>query len=215
MDKRQERKTELRFKLSKVSIILVLLAVSWFLAGCLTEDPKEAEIDFFQYDTAVLETEAGEIVIRLEKEKAPESAKNFLNLCGTGFYDGTYFHRVVPGLLVQVGDPNTLDSDVTNDGMGGYSYLGPGTFLPDELNGLKNDRGAVSMARGKEPGTAGSQFFILLDDVPEYDGKYTVFGRVESGLDILVKIAEQPGSVLAEGGFRLEKPLIITRSTVR
>jgi peptidyl-prolyl cis-trans isomerase B (cyclophilin B) len=205
----------LRYRFNLVAMVLMLMGTGLIFSGCNPASPIEAETDFFQYGTAVLETEAGEIVIRLEKEKAPESAKNFLNLCGTGFYNGTYFHRVVPGLLVQGGDPNTLDNNVTNDGMGGYSYLGPGTFLPDELNDLKNERGTIAMVRGDEPGTVGSQFFILLDDVPEYDGKYTVFGRVESGMDILVEIAEQPGSVLEEGGFRLEKPLIITGSSVR
>jgi len=205
----------LRFKPGTVSMILILLTAAWNFSGCAAEESGEAETDFSQYDTAVLETEAGEVVIQLEKEKSPGYARNFLNLCGSGFYNGTCFHRVVPGLLVQGGDPNTLDDDITDDGMGGYSYLGPGTFLPDEFNELKNERGAVAMVRGRGPDTAGSQFFILLDDVPEYDGKYTVFGRVVSGLDILVEMAEQPGTSLDEGGFRLEKPQVITSCSVK
>ena len=206
---------DLRFRLNRGLTILVLLTAAWNFSGCAAEESVNPETDFSQYDTAVLETEAGEIVILMDREKSPEYARNFLNLCGSGFYNGTYFHRVVPGLLVQGGDPNTLDDDITNDGFGGYSYLGPGTFLPDEFNELKNERGAVAMVRGKGPDTAGSQFFIVLDDVPEYDGKYTVFGRVVSGLDILVEMAEQPGTSLEEGGFRLEKPQVITSCSIK
>lgn len=194
-------------------LFFVLLVVA--PAGCSGGEPVEEEVDYFDYDTVVLETEPGDIVIRVDREAAPETSRNFLNLCGTGFYDGTYFHRVVPGLLVQGGDPNTRDEDPANDGIGGHTYLGTGTFLEAEESGLKHTRGAVAMARGKSPDTAGSQFFILLDEVPEYDGEYTVFGRVESGMDILSEAAESPGTPRPEGGFQPNEPLVISRSYVR
>ncbi len=205
----------MRLGLKKILLILVLLATAWVFSDCAAKETGEAEVDFFQYDTAVIATGMGEIVIRLDKEKAPETSRNFLCLCGTGFYDGTYFHRVVPGLLVQGGDPNTLDDDITNDGKGGFSCQGPGTFLAAELNDLRHEKGSISMVRGNGPDSAGSQFFIVLDDVPEYDGNYTVFGHVESGLDILVEMAEQAGEPLEEGGFHPEKPLVITSCSVR
>ena len=195
--------------------VLLAMAAGWHTSGCSPKEAAEAEPDYFGYDTAVLETAAGDIVIRVEKEKAPEAARNFLNLCGTGFYEGTFFHRVVPGLLVQGGDPNTLDDDPDNDGMGGYSFRGPGTFIPREENDLRHVKGSVSMVLGNGPDTAGSQFFILLDDVPEYDGRYTVFGRVENGLDILVEAVEQPGLPREEGGFRPHDPLVVTGCSVR
>jgi len=197
-----------------VLAILLPAAAALVLAGCPAPETGEPEPDYSRFDTAVLETEMGDIVIRLEKEKAPETSRNFLALCGSGFYDGTSFHRVVPGLLLQGGDPNTLDEDPGNDGQGGYSWQGPGTFLAAENNDLKHEKGSVSMVRGREPDTAGSQFFIVLDRVPEYDGRYTVFGRVESGLEILVEAAEQAGTPLEEGGFRPDKPLVVTRGRV-
>lgn len=206
---------ELRYRFNLAAMVLMLMGNGLIFSGCTPAGPIEEETDYSQYDTAVLVTGMGEIVIRLDMAKAPETARNFLCLCGTGFYDGTYFHRVVPGLLVQGGDPNTLDDDITNDGMGGFSCQGPGTFLAAEVNDLKHEKGSVSMARGNGPDTAGSQFFIVLDNVPEYDGNFTVFGHVESGLDILVEMAEQAGSPLEEGGFHPEKPLVITRCSVK
>lgn len=205
----------MRQRFNLAVMILMLAGNGLIFFGCAPGDSAETETELFLFDTAVLETASGEIVIRLDKEKAPESARNFLELCGTGFYDGTYFHRFVPGLLVQGGDPNTLDDDISNDGMGGYSYQGPGTFLKAEVNDLKHEKGSVSMVRGNGPDSAGSQFFILLDNVPEYDGNFTVFGHVESGLDILVEMAEQAGTALPEGGFHPEKPLVITSCSLK
>lgn len=199
-------------------MLRVLLAAVFFLGGgwaCSSRETVEDKPDYFEFQKAVLTTDKGEIVIRVDKQAAPETSRNFLNLCGTGFYEGVYFHRVVPGLLVQGGDPNTRDADLSNDGTGGYSYLGPGTFLPDEESPLPHRKGAVSMVRGKNPDSAGSQFFVLLDEVPEYDGEYTVFGQVERGLDILVEAAEQPGIPREEGGFQPEDPLVITGCSVR
>lgn len=205
----------MRYRINLAAMILMLMGTGLIFFACTPGGPIEEKPDFSLLDTVVFETEAGEIVIRLDKERAPETSLNFLELCGAGFYDGTYFHRVVPGLLVQGGDPNTLDDDISNDGMGGYSSRGPGTFLKAESNDLRHERGAVSMVRGDGPDTAGSQFFIVLDNVPEYDGNFTVFGRVESGLDILIALAEQAGSSLEEGGFHPEKPLVLTGCSLK
>lgn len=199
----------MKHRLKLEVMILMFMAAGLMFSGCAPEASVEEENDYFQFDTAVLETDRGDITIRLEKEKAAEHSRNFLGLCGSGYYNNTFFHRVVPGLLVQGGDPNTLDDDPLNDGTGGSSYRGPDTLLAAETNDLRHTRGAVSMVRGDGPDTAGSQFFVVLNDVPEYDGQFTVFGRVESGLDILVEAAEQPGTPLPEGGFRPEKPLVI------
>ena len=205
----------MRHRFNLAVMILVLAGNGLIFSGCAPGDSADPETDFSSFNTVVFETESGEIVIRLDKEKAPETSRNFLELCGAGFYDGTYFHRVVPGLLVQGGDPNTLDDDVSNDGKGGYSSQGPGTFLKAETNDLRHEKGAVSMVRGSGPDTAGSQFFIVLDNVPEYDGNFTVFGHLESGLDILVEMAEQAGSPLEEGGFHPEKPLVLTSCSLK
>ena len=193
-----------------LALVLIILLGGMIFIGCNQADSPETENDYSRFEKAVLETSQGEIVIFLDEEKSREHSRNFLELCGTGYYDGTLFHRVVPGLLVQGGDPNSRDDDPSNDGMGGHSYRGPGTFLAGEINDLKHTRGAVSMVRGDSPESAGSQFFILLDDVPEYDGIFTVFGRVEKGMDILVEAAEQPGTPRDEGGFYPEDPLVIS-----
>ncbi len=129
----------------------------------------------------------GELVIELYPAKAPEHVKNFKKLAGEGFYDGTTFHRVIPGFMIQGGDPNTKDRDPRNDGRGG-----PGYKLKAEFNDTKHVRGVVSMARGGHKDTAGSQFFVVVDDSTHLDGQYTAFGRVVSGMEVADKIVAVP-----------------------
>jgi len=136
--------------------------------------------------TAVLVVkDRGEIHIELLPEKAPKTVENFLKLAREGFYDGTTFHRVIPGFMIQGGDPLSRDDDPRNDGTGG-----PGYTIPAEFNDTPHERGVVSMARSSDPDSAGSQFFIVHQAASHLDGKYTAFGRVTSGMDVVDAIAE-------------------------
>lgn len=126
----------------------------------------------------------GRIRIELLPERAPATAANFASLAEKGFYDGTTFHRVIPGFMIQGGDPNSKNRDPRDDGQGD-----PGYTIPDEPNDLSHVRGVVSMANLGSPHTAGSQFFIVLADQPDLDGRYTVFGRVSEGMDVVDRIA--------------------------
>jgi peptidyl-prolyl cis-trans isomerase B (cyclophilin B) len=125
---------------------------------------------------AVIEMDAGKIMIEFYEQDAPETVANFVKLAKKGFYDGLSFHRVVPGFVVQGGDPK-------GDGSGG-----PGYTIKDEFTSRKHLTGTVAMARTPAPNSAGSQFYICLGPQPALDGKYTVFGRVIDGMDIVMKI---------------------------
>lgn len=138
-------------------------------------------------DVAVLDTNLGKIVIAFFADKAPGHVKNFMDLSKKGFYDGTKFHRVIPGFMIQGGDPNSKDEDRSNDGMGG-----PGYEIKAEFNDVSHVRGIVSMARSQDPDSAGSQFFIVVKDSKFLDHQYTAFGRVIEGMDIADKIVNLP-----------------------
>jgi peptidyl-prolyl cis-trans isomerase B (cyclophilin B) len=127
----------------------------------------------------------GEIVLALYPELAPKTVANFLELAAEGFYDGTTFHRVIPGFMIQGGDPNSRDKDPKNDGKGG-----PGYTIDDEPSPAPHERGALSMANQGRPDTGGSQFFIVQQDSPHLDGYHTVFGRVIEGMAIVDAITE-------------------------
>jgi len=134
-------------------------------------------------DIGIIETNLGTIKIKFLQKAAPGHVENFKKLAGSGFYDKTTFHRVIPGFMIQGGDPNTEDNDRTNDGTGG-----PGYQIKAEFNNISHKRGIVSMARSGHPDSAGSQFFICVADATFLDGKYTVFGEVIEGMDIADKI---------------------------
>lgn len=135
---------------------------------------------------AVIKTKFGEMVIEFFPELAPGHVANFKKLAKMGFYNGTTFHRVIPGFMVQGGDPNSKDENRANDGMGG-----PGYTIKAEFNKTKHKRGIVSMARSQDPDSAGSQFFICVADAPFLDGKYSVFGKVVKGMEVADKIVSQ------------------------
>ncbi len=160
---------------------------------------------------AVLETTQGRIHIRLFPAKAPEHVRNFIEHCQSGYYRGTYFHRVFPGFMIQGGDPNTRDGDKSNDGQGGYSWKGAGTYLKAEFNDVKHRRGIVSMARSDHPDSAGSQFFIMVADSPDLDRHYSAFGEVVSGMKAVDAIVSQPGDPIpgSGGANPYEKQLIM------
>ncbi len=136
---------------------------------------------------AVIETKFGNIELRFFPEVAPNHVKNFIELAKKGFYDGTTFHRVIPGFMIQGGDPNSKNPDRSKHGFGG-----PGYTLKAEFNEKPHKRGTLSMARSQDPDSAGSQFFICAANSPFLDGKYTVFGEVSSGMDVADKIVSQP-----------------------
>lgn len=127
----------------------------------------------------------GEIVLRFFPEVAPGHVNNFIKLSNEGFYNGTTFHRVIPGFMIQGGDPNSKTSDRSSHGMGG-----PGYKVKAEFNSTPHRRGIVSMARANDPDSAGSQFFICVSDANFLDWQYTVFGEVESGMDVADKIVD-------------------------
>ncbi|MBK9306125.1 MAG: peptidylprolyl isomerase [Nitrospira sp.] len=121
----------------------------------------------------------GEIVLKFHSDVAPGHVNNFIKLSQEGFYNGTTFHRVIPGFMIQGGDPNSRTADRSSHGMGG-----PGYKVKAEFNSTPHKRGIVSMARANDPDSAGSQFFICVSDANFLDWQYTVFGEVESGMDV-------------------------------
>src|SRR5688572_23691610 len=125
----------------------------------------------------------GDIVLRFFHDVAPGHVKNFIDLAKKGFYNGTTFHRVIPGFMIQGGDPNSKRPDRSSHGMGG-----PGYQIQAEFNSKPHKRGVLSMARSNDPNSAGSQFFICVADSNFLDWKYTAFGEVISGLDVVDKI---------------------------
>lgn len=131
----------------------------------------------------IVETNHGKIVFKLLPDLAPETVRNFEKLARSGFYNGTLFHRVIPGFMIQGGDPNTKNPDRSKWGTGG-----PGYTVKAEFNSKSHLRGVVSMARAMDPDSAGSQFFIVTTDSTFLNGQYTAFGEVIEGIDIADKI---------------------------
>ena len=142
-----------------------------------------------QYENKVAEvhTSAGEIDIRFFPDVAPNHVKNFIDLAEKGFYNGTKFHRVIPGFMIQGGDPNTVSGSPSTWGTGGS-----GKNIKAEFNSVKHKRGIVSMARSSSPNSASSQFFIMVADAPSLDNQYSVFGQVTKGMDVADKIVNAP-----------------------
>ena len=135
----------------------------------------------------IIKTSFGNIKFSLLPEIAPETVRNFSQLAKSEFYNGTLFHRIIPGFMIQGGDPNTKDSDKSTWGQGG-----PGYNLKAEFNSRSHLRGIVSMARSTDPDSAGSQFFIVTSDSTFLDRQYTVFGEVVEGMEVADKIVNLP-----------------------
>lgn len=139
-------------------------------------------------EVGVITTSLGVMVVEFYPDVAPNHVANFKKLARAGFYDGTAFHRVIPGFMIQGGDPNTKDDSKKDTwGMGG-----PGYSIKAEFNSKHHARGILSMARSSDPDSAGSQFFICHADAGSLDGQYTVFGNLIKGFDVLDKIATTP-----------------------
>lgn len=169
--------------------VLFLFAITFSVAVFADSEKKftREEIKKMAETRAVIETKFGNIELKFFPEVAPGHVNNFIELAKKGFYEGTIFHRVIPGFMVQGGDPNSKDPDRSRHGMGG-----PGYTIKAEFNEKPHKRGTLSMARAANPDSAGSQFFICVKDSPFLDRQYTVFGEVVSGMEVVDKIVSQP-----------------------
>ena len=162
-----------------------------FIASAVsaTEEKKQEKIPTnSSNEVAVIKTSEGNMVLQFWTDAAPNTVENFKKLARQGFYDGTIFHRIVKGFMIQGGDPNSKDPAKENS----YGEGGPGYNLKAEFNDHSHDRGVISMARGPDPDSAGSQFFICLAPVHRLDHQYTTFGKLIKGQDVLEKIGETP-----------------------
>jgi peptidyl-prolyl cis-trans isomerase B (cyclophilin B) len=163
-------------------------------------------MSYYQDKVAELHTSSGEIHIRFYPDAAPKHVKNFIDLAEKGFYNGTKFHRIIPGFMIQGGDPNTVSGDPSSWGTGGSE-----TRLQAEFNDMHHKRGIVSMARSNDPNSASSQFFICVADAGFLDRQYTVFGEVVKGMEVADKIVSSPRGA----ADRPNNPTTIDRITIR
>ena len=192
--------------MKKVSILLSLLCAVPLLAAQATKntpaarakasgkEKKVATPRDYANTLATLQTDMGDITMKFFYDKAPHHVENFVDLAAKGFYDGTMFHRVIPGFMIQGGDPNTKkpEDPLHPYGTGGNVVDGKEQRLKAEFNDTSHKRGIVSMARASDPNSASSQFFIVVKDSPFLDNQYSAFGEVVSGMDVADKIATTP-----------------------
>src|SRR5437660_7929862 len=167
--------------------ILMLLLVG---AAALAADEKKEEKTPMNSsnEVAVIKTNEGDMVVQFWTDAAPNTIENFKKLARQAFYDGTIFHRIVKEFMIQGGDPNSKDPAKENS----YGQGGPGYNIKAEFNNHSHDRGAISMARGPDPDSAGSQFFICLAPVHRLEHQYTTFGKLVTGQHVLEKIGDTP-----------------------
>ena len=170
--------------------IMTVTLLFWGLTatGVDAEEKKPMEGGKQMEPHALIKTKFGEMEIRFFTDLAPKHVENFITLAKSGFYDKTIFHRVIPGFMIQGGDPNTKDPNKKSE----YGMGGPGQKLKAEFNEKSHKRGIVSMARTNDPNSAGSQFFIVVKDSTFLDRQYTVFGEVIRGMDVADKIVSVP-----------------------
>ena len=161
------------------SILALTLAVTLSVRSSAADEKKAAD------EVAVIKTNLGTMVLEFYPEVAPKHVENFKTLAKKGFYDGTAFHRVIRGFMIQGGDPLTKD----DANMARWGTGDPGYKIKAEFNDKPHVRGVLSMARSQDPDSAGSQFFICHDNAGSLDHKYTAFGKLIKGDDVLEKIA--------------------------
>lgn len=179
----------------KISAILSLLSLA--VAPVAALHAADAVND----EVAIIETTVGPIVVEFWPDVAPETVANFKKLANDKFYDGTAFHRIIDGFMIQGGDP--LTKDASKEAMWGTGD--PGYKIKAEFNNRPHERGVLSMARSQDPNSAGSQFFVMLGRAPHLDGQYTGFGKMIKGEETLAKIAATP--VAPNAGGEPSKPL--------
>ena len=199
------------------NIILIMLAIALTNMSCgkskkeepVTIEQENQNIDQPQAnepenpkkEVGVITTEFGDLIVEFFEESAPKHVESFKLHAKNGFYDGTIFHRVIPGFMIQGGDPNTKGENKASYGTGGHAakYYGLGNedqpqtwSLPAEFNDISHKRGILSMARSSDPNSGGSQFFICAADAPHLNGQYTVFGQVIQGEQIIDQVVNLP-----------------------
>ena len=190
---------------------ITVLAIFFIIAGCETKQKsKESVMD---KDRAVISTQFGDIVLEFFDDIAPKHVESFKLHAQNGYYNGTTFHRVIPGFMIQGGDPLTKSEDRSRHGTGGNAakYFGVGTEsdesswdLPAEFSATPHARGILSMARSNNPDSGGSQFFICVADARFLDNQYTVFGKVVSGMDVVDAIVSAPRDARDNPDDRIE-----------
>lgn len=192
-----------------MTTVLALLALvmlgGWGATAAAADKAPAVQSSVDKGPKVIIKTKLGEIEIKLLPDKAPKHVENFLKLAKSGFYNGTIFHRVIPGFMIQGGDPNTKDLNKKEL----YGMGGPGHSVKAEFNDVPHKRGIVSMARSNDPDSAGSQFFIVVEDSPFLDGKYTAFGQVVKGLGVADKIVNQPRDARDNPAERIEMTVTV------
>ena len=215
----------------KKNIINLLFVSSFLFTGC-SETKKEETLkntnqsnkleknsedktmsNVTKEDYAIISTSYGDMTVQFFEGAAPKHVESFKTHAVNGFYNGTIFHRVIPGFMIQGGDPNTKGENKASYGTGGHAakYYGIGIEedsktwnLPAEFNNIKHSRGILSMARSNDPNSGGSQFFICAANVPHLNGKYTVFGQVVEGDEIIDQIINLPRDARDNPNRRVE-----------
>ena len=179
-----------RTRLMILSVMLAEALLSFSGAGpvAAAEKAPAPKTEAAKGPRAIIKTKFGDMEVKFFQDTAPMHVDNFIKLAKEGFYNGTIFHRVIPGFMIQGGDPNTKDS-LRKDS---YGQGGPGYTVKAEFSDIPHKRGILSMARAAEPDTAGSQFFIVVEDSRFLDHKYTVFGEVTKGIGVADKIVNLP-----------------------
>ncbi len=184
-----------------MKLLFCCIIASTLVTAAAAEDKKETSSPMANSnEVAVIKTNEGEMVVEFWTDAAPNTIENFKKLARQGFYDGTIFHRIVKGFMIQGGDPNSKDPAKESS----YGQGDPGYKVKAEFNKHSHDRGVISMARGPDPDSAGSQFFICLAPVRRLDGQYTTFGKLIKGDDVLEKIGNTP--VTNNGMGEMSKP---------
>lgn len=186
-------------------LIVLALATAGVIIYARLSEPDYSKVP---YPTVTITMENGdEIHLELYPDVAPNTVANFVQLAQDGFYDGTIFHRVIAGFMIQGGDP-------TGTGMGGPGYSIKGEFTSNGFkNDLKHTRGVLSMARAMDPNSAGSQFFIMHMDAPHLDKQYAAFGKVTEGMDVVDAIARTPRSMFNDKPTHEQKMKTVTVET--
>lgn len=183
----------MKSKIAAAFLLLGALAVA-SQAAQKGKGTKKVTARDYANTLAVLQTDMGDITLKFYYDKAPKHVENFIDLAASGFYDGTMFHRIIPGFMIQGGDPLTKKAEDPRHpyGTGGNAVNGKEATLKAEFNDTTHKRGVLSMARASDPNSASSQFFIVVKDSTFLDHQYTAFGEVVSGMEVADKIVASP-----------------------
>jgi len=189
------------------SILINLLAAVLAVTSLNADEQKPMNS---AKEVAVIKTSEGEMITEFWPEVAPNTVENFKKLARSGFYDGTAFHRIVKGFMIQGGDPLTKDPAKESR----YGTGDPGSKIKAEFNDRSHERGVLSMARSSDPDSAGSQFFICLANVSRLDHQYTTFGKIIKGDDVLGKIGDTEVT-MSDSGERSKPTKRVTVESIK